>query len=313
MNRLFQILTFYLLLFPNNLFAQKGKDSYSPTSVLSSGEWFRIAVIADGIYRIDYSKLKQLGLVNPSNPRIFCNNFGQLSYYNNAPKPDDLKELSIFTSTGNDGIFNEGDYLLFFGKGTKRWIYNESIKEYDFLQHNYSDTAFYFITSGLTRGKRVLPAINTSQPANYTSSESDALFFHEKENENLIKSGREWFQPISGITGIGINPGFTELVATDKVKYSIRLAARASGSTFFRLYEGQSLRKSIQMQSVNLFSNTGTYAQITDSIGSMLPGSTSPVYEIRFFNNGEIGALGWIDFVKLQGRKANVFRRNGIR
>lgn len=99
MNRLFQILTFYLLLFPNNLFAQKAKDSYSSSSVLSSGEWFRIAVIADGIYRIDYSKLKQLGLVNPSNPRIFCNNFGQLSYYNNAPKPDDLKELSIFTST----------------------------------------------------------------------------------------------------------------------------------------------------------------------------------------------------------------------
>lgn len=196
---------------------------------------------------------------------------------------------------------------MFFGKGTKRWIYNETTKEYDFLRHNYSDTAFYFITSGLTQGKRVIPAIKPPQPASYSSSESDALFFHEKENENLIKSGREWFQPISGITGIGINPGFTELVASEKVKYSIRLAARASVSTFFRLYEGQSLRKSIQMQRVNLFSNTGTYAQITDSTGSMLPGSTSPVYEIRFFNNGETGALGWIDYVKLQGRKANVF------
>jgi hypothetical protein len=123
MNRILQIFTFYLLLLSVNLNAQKAKDIYSSSSVLSSGDWFRIAVTSDGIYRIDYSKLKQLGLANPSNPRIFCNNWGQLSYYNNAPKPDDLKEMSIYTSTGVDGIFNEGDYLLFYGKSTGRWVY----------------------------------------------------------------------------------------------------------------------------------------------------------------------------------------------
>src|SRR5450759_4152699 len=222
MTRLLQILTFYLLLLPNDLCAQNAKDSYSSSSVLSSGEWFRIAVTEDGIYRIDYSKLKQLGLVNPTNPRIFCNNSGQLSYYNSAPKPDDLKELSIFTSTGSDGIFNEGDYLLFYGKGTSRWIYNTTTKEYGFLRHNYSDTAYYFITSGSTPGKRVTAAVEPSQPAIYNSSESDALFIHEQENENLIKSGREWFQPISTVRGIGINPDFTDLLTSEKVKYSIR-------------------------------------------------------------------------------------------
>ena len=81
---------------------------------------------ADGIYRIDYSKLKQLGLENPSNPRIYGNNFGQLSYYNDDPKPDDLKELSIFMNTGSDGIFNEGDYLLFYAKSTGKWIFNQT-------------------------------------------------------------------------------------------------------------------------------------------------------------------------------------------
>ena len=111
MKRLFQI-SLYLFLLPASLFAQNSKDSYSSASQLSKGIWFRIAVTSDGIYRIDYSKLRQLGLENPSNPRIFGNNFGQLSYYNDAPKPDDLKELAILTFTGSDGIFNEGDYLL---------------------------------------------------------------------------------------------------------------------------------------------------------------------------------------------------------
>jgi hypothetical protein len=299
-----QILTLFLLLFPVNLCGQKGKDSYSFSSVLASGKWFRIAVTADGIYRIDYSKLRQLGLVNPSEPRIFCNNAGQLSYYNDDPKPDDLKEISVSAFKGNDGIFNEGDYLLFFGKGTGRWIYNEMSGEYDFLRHNYSDTAFYFITSGPTPGKRVATALEPSQPANYLSQESDALFIHEKEDENLIKSGREWFQRISNLQ---INPGFTDLITSEKINYSIRVAARASVPTIFSLHEGTTLRNSIPVQSVDLLNTTGTYARIVDFTGSLIPATKTPVFEIRFQDNGEAGAKGWLDRVKLQGRKTNSY------
>jgi hypothetical protein len=279
MRRIFQILPISLLLLCANIYAQNSKDSYSSNSKLSEGLWFKIAVTSDGIYRIDYSRLKQLGLEDPSNPRIFGNNSGQLSYYNDAPKPDDLKELSILTFTGSDGIFNEGDYLLFFAKGTGRWLYNQTTKEYDYLHHNYSDTAFYFITSEPTPGKKIVTAVEPPQPATYTSSESDALFIHEQDNENLIKSGRDWFQEISTIH---IDPGFTELVSSENVKYNIRVAARASVPTIFRLYEGNSLEKSIQVDGTDLFDYNGTYAQITDSAGSIQPSSTSPVYDITF-------------------------------
>ncbi len=306
MIRLFQILPFYLLLLPVNLFAQKAKDSYASSSALASGKWFRIAVNADGIYRIDYSTLKQLGLSDPSHPRIFGNNFGQLSYYNNDPKPDDLKELSIYIS-GNDSILNEGEYLLFFGKGTGRWIFNDTTKEYKYLRHNYSDTAFYFITSGTNPGKRVITAVEPSQPSNYNSSESDALYIHEQEDENLIQSGREWYQPISGSVGLNIDPGFTNLITSEMVKFDISVAARASVPTLFSLNEGASLKKSIQVQGVNLYDYTGTYAQLADSAGSISASSASPVYTISFNNNGETSAIGWIDYVTLQGRKSNSF------
>jgi hypothetical protein len=304
MKRLFQILPFFLIILPNDLHAQNVKDNYSSSSVLASGDWFRIAVTSDGIYRIDYSILKQLGLVNPSNPRIFCNNFGQLSFFNNAPKPDDLKELAIFTYTGSDGVFNEGDYLLFYGKATSRWIYNDSTKEYEYLRHNYSDTAFYFITSGSPPGKRIQPAIEPSQPESDISSSSDALFIHEQDDLNLIKSGREWFQQI---LNIDINPGFSDILLSEKIKFSIRVAARASVPTIFRLYEGESLKKSIQVENVNLFNYTGTYFQITDSTGSLQPESTSPVYNLRFFNNGETSADGYLDYFILQARRSNSF------
>jgi hypothetical protein len=305
--RYFYILFLLFSLIRVNAYAQASGNDFASSSVLSSGQWFRIAVMKDGIYRIDFSGLKQLGLANPSQPRIFANNFGQLSYLNNDPRPDDLKEIALMLVTGTDGIFNDGDYLLFYGQGTGRWKFNTASGDYSYTPHNYSDTAFYFLTSGPAQGKSIGYSQEQSGTVNYSSSQSDALFVHEQEDENLIKSGREWFQPVSSLKGVTINPGFTDLILTEKIKTRIRLAGRSSAPTMFRLYEGETVRKSIQIPAVNLYSTTGTYAQIVDSVGTMNPLSSSPTYEIRFFNNGEISANGWIDYVWLQARRRSTY------
>ena len=297
-----------LLILPAGVItAQAAKDSYASTSVLSSGVWFKTAILTDGVYRIDYSQLKQLGIENPSNTRIYANNSGQLSYYNDDPKPDDLRELALYFVNGTDGIFNEGDYLLFYGQGTGRWKFNNTTSEYGYTRHNYSDTAFCFVTEGSTAGKKMVISEEPAGSPAYTSSESDALFIHEEEKVNLLKSGREWYQPVSAINGIEINPGFTDLVTDEKIKARIRVVARAPVSTIFRFYEGELLQKSLQLQAVNMYTTTGTYAQISDSSGFITPGSASPVFEIKFYNNGESFASGWLDFVSLHGRKENHF------
>jgi len=296
-----------LLLTANHITAQAAKDNYASSSVLSSGVWFKTAMLKDGIYRIDYSKLKQLGIDDPLNTTIYANNSGQLSYYNDDPKPDDLREMALCFVKGSDGIFNEGDYLLFYGQSTGRWKYNSSAGEYDFIRHNYSDTAFCFITEGITPGRKIAVLEEPAGSPGYFSSESDALFIHEKESVNLLKSGREWYQPVSSINGITINPGFTKLVTNEKIKTRIRVLAHAPVSTIFRFYEGELPQKSLQVQAVNMYTTTGTYAQISDSSASITPVSSSPVFEIKFYNNGESFASGWLDFVKLQGRKENHF------
>ena len=282
-------------------------EDYCSSSVLSSGRWFKIAVTEDGIYRIDYAKLKQTGLEYPSNPRIYCNNPGQLSYYNDGADADDLREIAIYTETGPDGIFNEGDFLLFYGKGTNRWIYDNSAQDYNFLRHNYSDTAFYFITSGQEQGKRTGTVMESALQANYTSSVSDALYIHEMETENILHSGREWYQPVSYSKETEINPGFKDIITTEKVRYTIRVFARASSPTHFRLIEKGTLLTEIQVNGVNLGSTTGTYAQSSQTAGETLPLSSEPSYRVSFGNNGDISARGWIDYVKLHARMKNSF------
>ena len=307
MKRILPILIlFSIFLSSREACSQTGKNSFSANSVLSEGQWFKLAVTGDGIYRIDYSKLKQVGLSNLSNPRIYGNNFGQLSYYNNDPKPDDLKEISVMIVKGSDGIFNEGDYLLFYGTGTHRWKYNAIAGDYDFVRHNYSDTAFYFLTSSATPGKSVSNA-QAPGTADYSSTDYDALYSHEVETENLIKSGREWYQPISTLSSILINPGFTDIITSEKMEYKIRVLGRASIPTLFRLYEGTNMLNAMLVPEVYLFSTTGTYANIKELSGSAFPSSSSPFYEMKFYNNGEQGAKGWIDYVRFKGRAVTNF------
>jgi hypothetical protein len=290
---------------PLILFAQNAKDSYSSSSVLSSGTWFRISVTSEGVYRIDYSKLKQLGLSFPENPRIFGNNCGQLSYYNDNSQPDDLNELPLYFNKGSDGIFNEGDYILFFAEGTNRWKYNVNLKTFDFIKHNYSDTASYFLTSSSTHGKEVSIASEPSASVNYTTSAADVLYAMEPDNLNLLKSGREWFAEISVLQ---IDPGFSDLIPDSDIKYNLRVAARAAGQTSFSLSEKSEIKKNLVVQGVNLSDNTGTYFQITDSAGSLKTLSASPVYELKFNNNSQSGAHGYIDRISLHARRKNIFR-----
>lgn len=282
-------------------------QEYAHSSVLASGIWFKIPVTEDNIYRIDYSTLKKIGLEFPSNPRIFGNNHGQLSFYNDGSHPDDLEEIAIFTNTGSDGIFNEGDYLLFYGKGTGRWLYDHSSDEFSHQRHYYSDTAFYFLSSGQTPGKRIQMSELPSRQPDILSESSDALFVHEIESENILHSGREWYQPTGAGRKIEINPGFSDILTSEKIRYKIRVLARASKTTSFIFSDAASGLSSLDVDGVNISSTTGIYARTAEMTGETYPRTSEPVFGISYSNNGEISARGWIDYILIHGRKKNNF------
>lgn len=307
MVRASQIIIFLSVLSSLNLTVIGQAESYPASSVLSSGRWFKMAVTEDGIYRIDYERLKQLGLEHPSNPRIFANNCGQLSFINDGSAPDDLQEIAIYESTGSDGVLNEGDHILFYGQGTGRWLFDTSAGVFSYLRHNYSDTAFYFLTSGQSQGKRMQDASTVEKEPDNFSYSSDALFIHESEDENLLHSGREWYQPISYTSDIQINPGFRDIITTETVKYAVRFLARAQAPTAFRLTENGSVLSTVSAAGVNLSSTTGTYAQVVNEEGEAVPSSATPVYRVSFINNGDISAKGWVDYVLLHARRLNKF------
>ena len=307
MRRITRIVALLIMITCSGISAQVTKENYTPVSFLSEGKWFKIAIIRDGIYRINFSELKNLGLEYPSNPRIFGNNCGQLSYINDGSGPDDLREIPLYESAGRDGVLNEGDFILFYGQATSRWEYDTINREFYFRGHNYSDTAFYFITSDATGGKRIMPSQEPVAPAKYISESSDVSYIHEIESENLIKSGREWFEPMTYLRDTEIDPGLKDLILSEPLIYNIRLVARSPSLTSFRFFQEGSLITEIQVPAVDMSSTTGTYAQIAISSGTVLPSIQSPDFAVRFLNNDEISARAWIDYVTIQARKLNTF------
>jgi hypothetical protein len=171
--------------------------SYTDKSVLASGDWYKIAVNNTGVHKITYQNLLDLGMpvgaINPKNLRIYGNGGGMLPENSNAFRHDDLQENAIFVSGEEDNSFDPGDYILFYGQSPDLLQYSPPLGILRKTIHLYSDYTYYFITTDLGQGKRIVTQ-NSSElpPTNFITTFHNAIH-HELEEINLIKSGRKWY------------------------------------------------------------------------------------------------------------------------
>ena len=119
-------------------------------SVLSSGDWYTISTSINGIYKINYNDLLNLGItqenINIDNIHIYGNGGGMLPHLNSDFRHEDLVENSIqIYDDNNNGIFEQNDYLLFYGQSPNTWFYDITSGNYSFNQHLYSDEVYYFL------------------------------------------------------------------------------------------------------------------------------------------------------------------------
>jgi hypothetical protein len=189
---------FEVIIKQNRIPARRKSASFTTSSVMANGDWYRIGVAEDGIYRINRSDLVNLGIdvssLDPAALNIFGNSYGQLPYENSVERPDDLLTNAIYVEGEADGSFDNDDYILFFAKGPHKWTYNEETQLFDHQKHEYTDTSYYFI--GINTGlepKRITGLNSTGSSPNYTVETFDDYAFHEVDRENMIKSGREWY------------------------------------------------------------------------------------------------------------------------
>lgn len=270
---------------------------HEASSVLSSGNWFKIRVKQTGIYKISYDQLTELGISNPSNVRIYGNVGGQLPYNINASKDQGLKENPLYMHTDGDDSFDKGDYILFYGQGPNRWRYNSNNEMFIHHLHNYSEYSYYYLTSGLGKGKRIDELEEVQGGAEVTFTDYVYLDYHEEDEKNLIGSGRQWYELMENNESDII---FTvhDIVTTKEAKVKARMVGRSKGSSSFSVYHASAKLDDIGIASVNFNSSERDFARAATTLKGFAPTGGDIPIQIRY-NRATSDDKGWLDYVMI--------------
>jgi hypothetical protein len=283
--------------------ASRGASPFKNNSVLASGTWFKIAVTKDGIHKINKTFLNALGLnggFDPRNIRIYGNGGKMLPELNSDPRIDDLEENAIRVVGESDGIFDAGDYVLFYATGPSEWKRKDSASmRFRATKNLYSDTSFYFLNVDLGPGKRV-----SSQPssgvANVSTSSYDFRDYHEENIINFGKSGREFFGEYFDITN---SYTFTwddgDFVVGDTIATETRIAAAYLQYSDFNV-NGNGLDHIVTTAPIT--DNTyADYASLGRNVKWAL-NSTDAVISITV-SKLTSKSLGWLDKLTINARR----------
>ncbi|MDD4142423.1 MAG: type IX secretion system sortase PorU [Bacteroidales bacterium] len=177
---------------------KKGTRQPASSSILATGDWYRMKVTESGIYAIEYSDLVNWGIDVSSLPsrslRIFAKDGYILPESNANALLSNPSEVPVMVIDGGDGNFDEGDKIIFYIEGPHTWTYNSNDERYGLNYNQYTDEACFFLNISDTQSTLISTFDNTSLSG--AVSESGAyysLFFYKKDSTNFLKSGNCWY------------------------------------------------------------------------------------------------------------------------
>lgn len=281
--------------------------SYRQNSVLASGNWYKVSVVATGVYKITYSDLQSMGMnpsaIDPRNIAVYGNGGGMLPEACDGFRYDDLMENAIFVSGESDGSFDPGDYVLFYGQSPHEWTYNPLSQKFEHLTNIYSDYTYYFITADLGPGKRIAGQASSALAATHEVITFTDHKFIDEDELNIVRTGRDWFEspPYEIQTSVDYAFSFQDIDILQPVKMKTRVAARSSTSSNFKYYlNGSELVASVPVQAVSF--STDQYANTAVKEEEFNVSTSSFTLKVDY-SKPLSGSIGWMDYIALNARR----------
>lgn len=92
----------------------------------AAGDWVKIHVEHDGMYRVSVQELKEAGIavdgIESQSLRMHYGGGWELPISQEEARPE-LREIAMRVADGGDGVFDGQDALIFYGDATSRWAY----------------------------------------------------------------------------------------------------------------------------------------------------------------------------------------------
>ncbi len=304
----------------NTLSAQRSGPEFKETSVLSSGIIHKIAVSQTGIYKLDYSFIKDKlkidpGTLNPNQIAIFGNGDGRVPQWNGADRIDDLEETAMLGVGLDDGKFDQGDYFLWYAQGPDHWIYDPSSRIYHMDKNIYDEVNHYYVI--INGGSRDPMATRASGSGDQYESNATLSYQRlEEEKVNLLGryrppgSGQEWYgDELAVINEVDYSSDFdlTDIIPADTFYYKMRFAARAENASLFYIdFNQRSFSKSVG--GVTLGNFEAAFANDAIMQGVFKPNEAINKIKIKYPGANGINSRAWIDYIEINTWKQNNYR-----
>lgn len=281
----------------------QNQKAVASQSVLATGKWVKVKVSKTGIHRINYSEIQSMGLANPENISVWGHGGRQLPYYNSQNSPDDLVQIPTWLEKGNDGTFGSGDYMLFYAEGPVTWNYNQETEMFSHKLHDYSSDTYYFITTSISNPLRINTISNNNLNSNYSSSAFDGLVYFERNDTNLIKSGRQWFGEAFDVYSTRTySTPFSKPVNGGTAKITVRVAARSSVASSFTVKANDNLLGSISLFSVSVSNDYADFVSQREQTFTY-PYSQGDLGISLTYNKPTAAAKSWLDYITVMARQ----------
>jgi len=286
--------------------SQKNTIATNSSSVLAQGNWYKFSVDTTGVFKIDVNFLKSLGIntnnLNANNIRIFGNGGAMLPQKNSDFRYNDLQENAILVNDGNDGIFNNNDYILFYAKGPNSWNVNPLNGNISHIKNIYSDVAYYFITVDNGAGKRITTAANITAPTTLNINTFNDYFFYEKDKTNLFAIGQQWFGESFEIEN---TQKFDFTFNNIDISKPLSIRMRAVASSTVPTVLNATLNNS-PLYNLNFSANSPsslTLATTNQQFKQVNVSNKNLSFNLTYNNSGNPSARAYLDFIEVSGYK----------
>jgi len=244
----------------------------TPKSGMSEGSWYRIPIEHTGMYRLTRSWFVSAGIdvatLDPRTIRMFNSGGRELPANLSDTRPDPLQEIAIEIVGGDDGSFDEGDYVQFYARGSTGFTYNPNLRIHEHYINRFTGVNACLLTFGGDAGKRMSGEASLSEPDAYTPPWFTGLDFEEEEITNLLNSGKMWFGkrlvPGAGAaSSIAYTKRLHGLVRTQPVVYRVQVIGASEVSHAFTVRDAERELGSIPLPTVNFSTDRDDIAKIS--------------------------------------------------
>lgn len=289
-------------------------NNYAAASVLTKGKFVKIKIVESGIYKLTYENLTSMG-VDPVKVRVFGYGGAMLEESFLKPFIDDLPETAIYMYKGADGIFNAGDYILFYAQGVNSWQYDPGKKMFTHTLNPYSTEGYYFITSDAGTGRKIEDATSVTPPADAqitNVSEFTDYQMYEKELSNFVKSGRTFYgeQFSDNNLSRSFPFSFPNFVKGTPVKVQVDVAAgSSSNSSSFTVKVNDETGQNLFLSSTSGDANY-MMASTAGSVFTFRP-TTDNITVNLTYNKTSI-ASGYLNYIEVNARRQLVMTGSAL-